>query len=487
MKHKTLSLLLAALMLLPILISQAAAPPVDLIYLYSTDNFDPETDFTRQIILEELGVNIIPEMGIEDEKLNLILMSGQEYDAIKMNYNMNLLASYIKNGVIQDLTDLVEQYGPNLKAAFPQQVWDMVSVDGRIYAIPETDSNDIENGIVVRQDWLDKLGLKLPETVDEFYTMLKAFSSIDPASVGVEYIIPFAATGVNSLLGFNGLVQAFGVGLSPMDYMEVDGQLRVSFDLPGQKDYITFLNLLYKEGLLDADFPATTGPALIEKVSSGVVGCAAMSCWDSAALRTLQQNFPGSNLVFIKPLSKDGSIPRIAARGGLKNFLIVPNASKKAADVVKYCNDFLDDAHYLRLILGDEGTHYEVKEGVIYPLFPGFNAMNKGRWFYPTNDGSKYTPLFSVRAHKELEMGIMWDDLNTKGGDYKYVEITRFSPLLPEYTEYSNTLLAMTRENLMKMVIDEKELAGYDSFIQDWFAKGGRPLADAMNAWFQTR
>ena len=225
----------------------------------------------------------------------------------------------------------------------------------------------------------------------------------------------------------------------------------------------------------------------MEKVASGVVGCAALSCWDSSALRTLQANFEGSNLVYIQPLSKDGSTLRIAARGGLKNFLIVPRASEKAAEVVKYCNDFLDDEHYMRLILGDEGTHYEIKDGVIYPIFPGFNAMNKGRWFYPTNDGEKYTPLFSVRAHKELEMGIMWDDLNAKGGDYKYVEINRFAPLLPEYTQYSNTLINMARETLMKMVIDENELARYDDFVADWFAKGGRELADAMNAWYQTQ
>lgn len=486
MTRKLVCLFLSLMMLLsavPVL----ADDVVDIIYLGPTDNFDPEADFTRQIIREELGVNIIPEMGIDDEKLNLILMSRQEYDAIKSNYNMNLLATYIQNGVIQDLTDLVEQYGPNLKASFPQEVWDMVSVDGRIYAIPETDSNDIENGIVVRADWLEKLNLPMPTTVEDFYNMLVAFSKLDPKEVGVDYIIPFAAAGVDSTLGFNGLVQAFGVASTPYDYVDVNGELKISFDLPGQKEYVEFVHKLYKEGLLDADFPATTNSALVEKVSSGVVGCAALSCWDSSALRTLQANFEGSNLVFIQPLSKDGSTPRIAARGGLKNFLIVPEASEKAAEVVKYCNDFLSDEHYMRLILGDEGTHYEIKDGVIYPLFPGFNAMNKGRWFYPTNDGAKYTPLFSVRAHKELEMGIMWDDLNAQGEAYKYVEINRFAPLLPEYVKYSNTLINMARETLMKMVIDANELARYDDFVADWFAKGGRELADAMNVWYQSQ
>ncbi len=484
---RNLVCLLVALVLALSAFPGVAEEVVDLVYLYSTDNFDPETDFTRQLILEELGVNILPEMGIEDDKLNLVLMSEQEYDAIKMNYDLNLLASYISNGAVQDLTDLVEEYGPNLKEAFSQDVWDMVSVDGRIYAIPETDSNDIENGIVVRKDWLELLGLDLPTTVDEFYDMLVAFSNLNPQDVGVEYIIPFAAAGEDSTLGFNGIVQAFGVGSTPYDYVDVDGELKIGFDLPGQKEWVEFVHKLYAEGLLDADFPATTNAALVEKVASGVVGCAALSCWDSSAMRTLRQNFEGADLVYLQPLSKDGSTPRIAARGGLKNFLIVPKASQKAAEVVKYCNDFLDDEHYMRLILGDEGVHYEIKDGVIYPIFPAFDDMNKGRWFYPTNDGEKYTPLFSARAHKEEEMGIMWDDLNAKGEPYKYVEITRFAPLLPEYTEYSNTLINMARESLMKMVIDEAELANYDAFVEDWFNKGGRELADAMNEWYQSQ
>lgn len=465
----------------------AEEAPVDIIYLYSNDNFDPETDLTRQLILEELNVNIIPEMGIEDDKLNLIMASGQEYDAIKMNDKRYLLTTYINNGVVQDLTDLIEEYGPNLKAAFSQEVWDQVSVDGRIYAIPESDSTDIENGIVVRKDWLDKLGLEIPTTVDEFYDMLVAFSKMDPAEVGVEYIIPFAASGHESMLSFNGLTQAFGIPNTPQDYIEVDGRLVVGYDLPETKEYVAFINKLYQEKLLDADFPATQTAALVDKVGSGVVGCAALSCWDSSALRTLRTNFEGADLVYLPPLSKDGSTPRINARGGLKNFLIVPVASEKAAEVVKYCNDFLADEHYTRLILGDEGVHYEVKDGSYYPIFPAFNDMNKGRWFYPTNDGEKYTPLFAARAHKELEMGEMWDDLNAKGEAYKYTEISRFSPLLPEYTEYSAALTAMSRENLMKMVIDTAELEKYDGFVADWFAKGGRELADAMNAWYQTR
>ena len=485
--------LLSVLMALALLLGMCAGvlaqeeTSVSLVYLSGTDSFDPTTDYTRQLIKEELGVDIQPEMGNDVDKLNLILASGQNYDAIKVGFSRELLTTYINNNAIQDLTDFVDTWGPNLKASFSQDVWDMVSVDGRIYAIPETDTNDIENGIVVREDWLNKLGLSIPTTVDEFYKMLVAFSEMDPAEAGIKNIIPFAAVGDASTLGFNGLVQAFGIGSTPSDFVEVDGQLKLGYQLSGEKEYVSFIHNLYAEGLLDADFPATKEAALIEKVASGIVGCAALSCWSSTALSSLQKNFPDANLVYLPPLSKDGSTPRIASRGGLKNFLIVPVASTKVKEVVQYCNAFLDDSHYERLILGDKDDTYEVKNGSYYPIFPAFDKMNKGRWFYPTNDGAKYTPLFAVRAHKEEKMGQMWDDLNAKGSDYKYVDISHYMPLLPAFTEHSATLNNMSIETLMKMVISEDELAKYDAFVADWMSNGGQDIVDETNEWYQSR
>ena len=77
---------------------------VQLRYLTNQDNFDPLQDYTYELIKEKLGVEIIPEMGADDEdKLNLILASGQEYDLIKVP-SRQLLTKYIKNNAIQPLS-----------------------------------------------------------------------------------------------------------------------------------------------------------------------------------------------------------------------------------------------------------------------------------------------------------------------------------------------------------------------------------------------
>ncbi len=484
---KLVSLLLACLLLLSALPALAEEGVIDLKYLYSSDSFDPETDITRQLIREELNVNIIPEMYSAADQITLILSSDQTYDMIKVT-DTSLLATYAEAHAVTDLTDIVKKY-PDFYNMFSQQIWDTVSVDGRIYAIPEIDTSDLEWGIVVRTDWLEKCGLEAPTTVEGFYDMLVAFSKLNPADVGVDYIIPFTMGGVNTTLGANGLIQAFGLGGNMHCFVETaDGTLSSSYQLPGGKAFLTFMNKLYKEGLLDADFPTNQNNNVVERLSSGVAGADVYCCWDSYGRDTLLANFPGADFTYLQPLTQEGyeDHGRIYTRGGLKNYLIVPANSQKAEEVVQYCVNFMDDAHYTRLILGDEGVHYEVKDGTYYPIFPAFNDMNKGRWFYPTNVGEKYTPLFAVRAHKEESMGILWDNINRFREEYGYLEITRTAPLLPAYSENIGTLNSLSYEYLIKAILDENELANYDAFVETWMANGGAAWTEQLNDWYKT-
>ena len=459
------------------------ADVVSLKYLHVSESFDPETDYTRELIRDLLNVDIIPEMGHEDDKVNLILSSGQDYDMIKLT-NRNLLISYVQNDVIWPLDEYIDQY-PDLKNAFTEDEWATVTFDGKIYAIPETNTDDVEWGFAIRKDWLDALGEEMPSTPDDLYRVLKRFKEEDPGNVGSENVIPLTMEGT---VEFNGLAQAFGLGESIDSYIEKDGALVPGVEQEGAKELVTFLNRLYTEGLLDADYPSNTNETMISKVAAGYAGACRMTPWESAALRTLRENVPDSNLTFLEPFAaKDGS-RSIANRSGLKGFLIVPKASDKAAEVVKYCNDFLEEENYTKLIVGEEGVSYKIEDGKYMPILPEFDKFNKGRWFYPTNVGERYTPLFSARAHKEAEMGELWDDINAKCGGYSYDPILNYAPTMDSETEaLKQSLSEWTKEKVIKMIIDPAELENFDSFVAEWKERGGDQLTLAYNEWYQNR
>jgi len=317
-----------------------------LVYVAGQDNFNPEEDYTKQLIKDLLGVDIVPKMGTDEDKVNLILSSGEKVDAINLN-NRNLLGTYIKNGAIQPLNEHIDKYGSNLKKAFSQEVWDLVSSDGKIYAIPTTNYTAVTEGVMIRKDWLDILGLNVPTTPEEFYNVLKAFKEKDPGGVGKDNVIPFTFNADSyGQMNLNGLAQAFGIGNGPSEFIEDNGKIVSGFEKSGGKEFISFLNRLYDEGFLDQDLPANKSDNVQQKIASGVVGAAVLSAWDSSTIDALVANVPEAEMVFLEPLKgKDGS-QKMINTGGLYSFVIVPRSSEKADEVVKFANSFLDPNNY---------------------------------------------------------------------------------------------------------------------------------------------
>lgn len=202
-----------------------------------------------------------------------------------------------EDGVILDMKDLIPENAYYLNSLFGMN--DMVrkavtSLDGGIYAYPGfgegiiTNENDMKNGSIVdpganinlnvpsiRKDWLDKLGLQAPTTLDEWYTVLKAFKTGDPNGNGKNDEIPLAPTwDWRGLLRFSdafGVYMAGNAGDSPFD-VDDSGKLFYKFTQPALKDTLVFLNKLYSEGLIDPEYAVTTYEETGKKINRDLVG-----------------------------------------------------------------------------------------------------------------------------------------------------------------------------------------------------------------------
>src|SRR5699024_3076170 len=102
------------------------------------------------------------------------------------------IAKYGEQGTFIALNDLIEQYMPNLTALLeenPEIRKVMTFPDGNIYSLPtiydpDFDSLMMQHKLWVRKDWLDKFGMDVPETIDEFEAYLEAVKSQDPNGNG---------------------------------------------------------------------------------------------------------------------------------------------------------------------------------------------------------------------------------------------------------------------------------------------------------------
>ena len=198
------------------------------------------------------------------EKRNMDIASGEVpdgfFNAAAGDYD---LLTWARDGIIVPVNDLVEQYMPNLKAIYdanPQYKAMVTAPDGNMYSFPwieelgeDKESIHTVNDIAwINVDWLEELNLEMPETLDELYTVLKAFKGMESTETGPIIPLSFISGGGNE--DFKMLFGAFGIGDND-DHLVVneDQSLYFTADNPEFKDAVNFFAKLYAEGLIDEE------------------------------------------------------------------------------------------------------------------------------------------------------------------------------------------------------------------------------------------
>ncbi|MDF2675548.1 MAG: extracellular solute-binding protein family 1, partial [Clostridiales bacterium] len=213
----------------------------------------------------------------ENEQLNLIIASNQLPDVIFWNWGgmPGGIAKYLTSKTIIRLNDLVEQHAPNYKKAlekYPDCKKLALLDDGSIPAFYQLDPEPKRTGywgFVLRADWLEKLNLKEPKTIDEWHTVLKAFKEKDPNGNGKKDELPWSETKSNNPMQY--FAAAWGV-LDGMYKDPINGKVQYGPLQPGYKDFISTMTDWYKEGLIDSDFASNDSKAFTSKLQGDLVG-----------------------------------------------------------------------------------------------------------------------------------------------------------------------------------------------------------------------
>lgn len=150
----------------------------------------------------------LPESTTDQEQALSLAVASKNMSDIIRGYSRSTFVKYGMQGAFMPLNDLIDKYAPNYKK-FLEENPDVkkytTASDGNIYYIPFVQDGETSTGWFIRQDWLDKLGIKQPETIDEFYNAMVAFRDGDPNGNGKKDEVPIfgmgASEGVSSLYG----------------------------------------------------------------------------------------------------------------------------------------------------------------------------------------------------------------------------------------------------------------------------------------------
>lgn len=214
------------------------------------------------------------------DSFNLMVAAGDYPDMFQnaSSYYSGGLDKAVEDEVLMDLTDMTPQLAPNYYAhiiADDATYAGVTTPTGKIVEINrlEADYTKPSTGLVIRQDWLDDLGLDTPVTLDDFHDVLTAFKNekgaIEPLGLG--YIGISDGDEILSAFDVNGTYAAF-MGAYPV-YV-VEDEVKFGWVQDGFRDYLELMNQWYNEGLIAPDYYAeNTGHGIdYSKTTTGQVG-----------------------------------------------------------------------------------------------------------------------------------------------------------------------------------------------------------------------
>ena len=276
-------------------------------------------EFTCMQKAEELTNVHIEWQEVSNEayttQLNLIATSGDYPDMMAVGQLSGGTAKAYEDGIIIDLSDLIEEYAPDYYAISRSDdsiVKSVVNDEGlELSFYGMWDEPNIMTGMGIRQDWLDELGLEVPETLGELEDVLTAFKDAYDCSS------PMLLSNMGMMDETSNFVCAFGVsGWNVAEqnttcmYQE-DGTVHCSLIEDGYRDYLTLMNDWYNKGLISKDFASISSDVFAGEtdalINTDQAGFFRISVNQIAQLKTTAEN-PNFALTAMANVGEDGIV-----------------------------------------------------------------------------------------------------------------------------------------------------------------------------------
>ena len=294
------------------------------------------------------------------EQLSMMAAANNLPDLFTIQTGQPIYYKLRDDGMLMDIEKLVKDWGSNIVSA---RGWDQLNSmrdrDGTLRCL----ANCTESGydvLMIRQDWLEKLNLKVPTTTEEFRNVMRAFVTRDPDGNGVDDTHGFLSLR-GGARGMMALWAAFGATPGDIWHVQDNGKLIYSFL---QRDRMVpalkYLRSLREEGLL-SDSWTVTGSDYNTLVSSGKVGIVQDNCWYLEKNNAVFTADPTAKWIYIDPPKGPNGYsgyvnyenPKFRARTCI---------SKNCADPIAammYLNFLADYDNLLTIRGGLEGIHWK--------------------------------------------------------------------------------------------------------------------------------
>ncbi|CAN7737379.1 extracellular solute-binding protein [Paenibacillus sp. LjRoot56] len=432
-----------------------------------------------------------------DEKLAVKMASGDLPDVIGMEeVNANYL-KWAQQGAFLPLDEFLQQYEST--KTVPSFTWDAFKVNGKVYGIPTYFSPKGGKKPIIRKDWLDKLGLKMPTNYEELKQVAIAFTKNDPDGNSKADTI---GLGLAKDIYYD---PSFGSYYANSTWYHKDetGQYIPGIIAKGNKEKIEFLADLQKQGALNKDWAVTAYKDVFKAFNAGKVGIwyeqPGTSSPNGVMLETILQNDPKAEVVPIPPFkAPDGSQGLTLGSGFYRMYMISaklknePEKVKRILEMIDYFHKTIPDAQKnpqnkdFDWLYGGEGKGYKMVNNIAQPIAENRSNVapsayiTDGGWVKDDADLFQFAKIAKIPEYAKFQQSLADMLHNMKF----YINPTSriISPIL---MEKNATLAKYITDETTKMIFGQRPLTDWDKMVQEYMAKGGKEMITEVNKSLQ--
>jgi putative aldouronate transport system substrate-binding protein len=495
--------------------------PVDASFKYAEGESIDKNIWTP-IFENEFGIKVknlwVVDSSQYRTKLNITIASGELPDFFEVNKTE--FQRLLDSDAIEDLTNAYEKFAsPYSKSVLMNDggvAMNSGKVGGKLMGIPKTGANggvSAADMLWIRTDWLKKLNLPEPKTMEDVLKIAEAFAKNDPDgngkadTVGLGINKDLADGHTGSIKGFLNSYHAYPDIWVP----DASGKLVYGSIQPEMKTALQVLQNLYKNGVLDKELAVKNFKKVAEDIMAGKLGLAyGNTTIATGEFKEMRNNDKNAQWQAYPIVSVD-SKPAIPQTGEPTDaYYVVRKGFKNPEAVFKLFNIYNAkywEAKYAKpsdnpFAIQPETNIFPAKYA---PIAFESSSTNLDRWrlgveALKAGDGSKlpfpasldFERITKYRAGDQT----MWFSDRTFGpeGSFSVIDhyvknkIFLFNAYLgastPTMVEKLATLQTMQIEIITKIIMGAAPVSDFDAFIDQWKKQGGDKITAEVNEWY---
>lgn len=422
----------------------------------------------------------------------------------------------IEADMIQDLTSVYDQYASDETKEFMQKDGGLQmksgTFDGKLMAIPQTGNPFAPQLVWVRSDWLKKLNLPEPKTMQDLMNIMEAFATQDPGGTGKSYGIALNKKFDEGALGLVGFLNGYHAYLNQW-IDDGNGGLMYSDIQPQMKEALRGLQDMFKKGLIDPEFAVKDMQKESELIFSNKIGVLYGAEWTPAHLAqgAVKDGKVVQEWSAFRLPSIDGTEASTQIELGTNSYYVVSKKAKHPEALIKLLNQWIaidnhqttpeQKVYEFGKDLKEKGNNYWLLNPVM-----AFNLTSDNGEVLPKAIETKDESLPKTKDQKTRferamkyvngeDISMWWEYLisGPKGAvsnipylkEHNLFHQNKFyGAPTPTMVEKREILNRKRDEIFLKIIMNQVSIDEFDKFVAEWKKLGGDDITKEVNEWY---